>query len=66
MEKELYGYDNVLVRYLQEDEKSIPKGSFTILSRSGKLYWYFNHSKGKNRLEYLCSPDARLRVSIPH
>jgi len=33
----------------------IPKGSFQVLTKSGKDYWYYYYSKGKNRSEYLCA-----------
>jgi len=59
MNKELFGYDKVLIDYLQKDEKTIPSGSFVIIHRRGRYYWYFNHSKGKNRLVYLCPVDDK-------
>lgn len=59
MNKELFGYDKEIQRYLQYDDKSIPKGSFLIQNRSGKYYWYYNLSSGKNRLIYLCSVDDK-------
>lgn len=59
MVKEQHGYDQGIVRYLQNDEKSIPKGSFVIIHRKGKNYWYFNHSTGVSRLVYLCSVDDK-------
>jgi hypothetical protein len=54
MKKEHYGFSNEIQIYLQDTEQSIPKGSFVIIKRSGKGYWYFNLSSGKNRLIYLC------------
>jgi integrase len=55
MEKEQFGYEQGLVRYLQNDEKSIPKGSFVIIPKKGNHYWFFNRSNGPSRLIYLCS-----------
>ena len=59
MDKEQYGYSKGLIRYLQESEETIPKGSFVIVQRKGCGYWYFNKSSGKNRLIYLCSVKSR-------
>ena len=59
MDKEQYGYSKGLLRYLQESEETIPKGSFVIVQRKGCGYWYFNKSSGKNRLIYLCSVKSR-------
>lgn len=55
MEKEHFGYDQRIIRYLQEVEKSIPVGSFQIMRKGDKGYWCFSHSTGKNRLVHLCS-----------
>lgn len=52
--KEQFGFSNELQRYLQETEKSIPRGSFVIIKRGSNHYWYFNKSSGDNRLIYLC------------
>ena len=59
MDKEQYGYSKGLLRYLQESEETIPKGSFVIVQRKGCGYWYFNKASGKNRLIYLCSVKSR-------
>ena len=59
MEKEQYGYSKGLIRYLQESEETIPKGSFVIVQRKGRGYWYFNKSSGENRLIYLCSVESK-------
>ena len=59
MEKERFGYDHALLIYIQNDTKAIPPGSFSILTRSGKMYWYYGLSTGKNRLIYLCSVDNK-------
>lgn len=59
MEKEQYGYSKELIRYLQESEETIPKGSFVIVQRKGRGYWYFNKSSGENRLIYLCSVESK-------
>jgi hypothetical protein len=48
MEKEQYGYSKELIRYLQESEETIPKGSFVIVQRKGRGYWYFNKSSGSS------------------
>lgn len=57
--KEQFGFSNELQRYLQDTEKTIPKGSFVIIKRGDKHYWYFNKSKGSNRLIYLCPVDKK-------
>lgn len=59
MKRTLLGYSTEIQRYLELVEKSIPKGSFVIIQRGGKGYWYFNLSSGKNRLIYLCSVDKK-------
>ena len=59
MKRTEFGYSTEIERYLEMVEKSIPKGSFTIIKRSEKGYWYFNLSSGNNRLIYLCSVDKK-------
>lgn len=58
MKKKDFGYSKDIVKYLQSDG-TIPNGSFTIQKnkQNGKVYhyWYYNKSKGTNRLIHLCS-----------
>ena len=57
--KKKYGWSKDVENYLLEVEKTIPKGTFCILKKGGKEYWYFNKSSGKNRLIHLCSVENK-------
>lgn len=59
-QKKDYGWNSELERFLKDNDKTIPSGSFTIQKRSGKLYWYYNLSvktELSSRLIYLCSVE---------
>jgi len=47
MEKEHFGFDQGLIRYLQKDEKTIPTGSFVIIPQKGDHYWFFIGREGQ-------------------
>jgi len=57
--KERYGWSLDVERFLIEHDQKIPKGTFTIQTRSGKRYWYYNLSSGYPRLIYLCSVEDK-------
>ena len=59
IQKEEFGWSKEVERFLIEHDQTIPKGTFTIQSRSGKWYWYYNLSSGHPRLIYLCSVEEK-------
>lgn len=60
-----YGYNEEIKEFLINGEKSIPKGQFLTIQRknSNNWYWYFNKSKGNNKMIYLCSVENKGKSS---
>lgn len=57
--KEDFGYNEGLKTFWFQTHSDLPRGSFSILKRSNKYYWYFQLPSGfssgtKTRMKYLC------------
>jgi len=53
--KEDFGYNDSLVNFWFKSNSHIPKGTFYLVDRKGKYYWYYQLPSGKNRMKYICS-----------
>ena len=54
--KEDFGYDEIMWDWFLQTHTELPKGSFLILKRRDRYYWYYQLSNTqKVRLKYICS-----------
>ena len=54
--KEDFGYDEIMWNWFLQTHTELPKGSFLILKRRDRYYWYYQLSNTqKVRLKYICS-----------